>query len=90
MPKRTRSIVADAVALRLAAAIEAVHTADGSLEARLFGATWPVIWATRNRVAHGYVSIDHVIVRASVERDLPEFERILRTELDRLRVDPRR
>jgi uncharacterized protein with HEPN domain len=76
--------VADAVALRLAAAIEALRTVDGALEARLFGDDWAIIWATRNRIAHGYGFIDLAIVRATVESDLPGFEAALREEQDAL------
>nr|WP_155842360.1 HepT-like ribonuclease domain-containing protein [Agromyces luteolus] len=70
--------VADAVSLRLAAAIEAVsHASDGYRE-RTFGADWKFIWATRNRIAHGYAYIDLTIIRDTVEQDLPEFEDKLR------------
>lgn len=65
----------DTVILRLAAAIEAVHSGD--LGVRLFGEEWSIIWATRNRIAHGYAYIDHDMIRATVERDLPGFEKVL-------------
>jgi len=84
--------VADAVALRLAAAIEALHTRDGALEERLFGTGWHAIWSVRNRIAHGYAVFDLTIIRATVERDLPEFEERLRRGLDEQRTeagDPR-
>lgn len=75
--------VADAVALRLSAAIEAIRTPEGALEARLFGEEWTIIWATRNRIAHGYAFIDLAIIRATVENDLPSFEATLQDELSR-------
>ena len=73
--------VADAVSLRLAAAIESLSAASDGLRERVFGREWPIAWATRNRIAHGYAHIDVAIVRATVERDLPRIEKALRAEL---------
>jgi uncharacterized protein with HEPN domain len=77
-------IVADAVSLRLAAAIEALSTASQPLRDRAFGDEWPIIWATRNRIAHGYAHIDLSIIRATVEQDLPQFEKALEAESRRV------
>ena len=76
--------VADAVSMRLSAAIESLRTADGGLESRLCGDDWKSMWAMRNRLAHGYISADLGIVRTTVSEDLPEFERNLRRKLDDL------
>lgn len=73
--------VADAVSLRLAAAIESPSTASQSLRDRVFGEGWPSVWATRNRIAHGYAHIGLAIIRSTIEKDLPEVEQALRTEL---------
>ncbi|WP_448003080.1 HepT-like ribonuclease domain-containing protein [Agromyces bauzanensis] len=73
--------VVDAVSLRLAAAIEAVSEASADFRRRTFGDDWKIIWATRNRIAHGYAYIDLGIIRDTVDHDLPEFERKLRTAL---------
>jgi uncharacterized protein with HEPN domain len=75
--------VADAVSLRLAAAIESVSATSHDLRHRVFGDDWRAIWATRNRIAHGYAFIDVGIIRATVEKDLAAFETALRNELDR-------
>lgn len=77
--------VADAVSLRLASAIETIQTSDGSLANRLFGDDWPLIWATRNRIAHGYAYVDMDLIAATVEQDLPGLETALRLELARLK-----
>ncbi|TAL45347.1 MAG: DUF86 domain-containing protein [Salinibacterium sp.] len=74
-------VVADAVSLRLAAAIEAISTASLDLRDRVFGDQWPVVWATRNRIAHGYAFVDLNIIRATVEQDLPQFQAALEAEL---------
>lgn len=53
----------------------------GEFREQHFGDDWKIIWATRNRIAHGYTYIDLAIIRDSVEHDLPEFEHLLRTIL---------
>lgn len=78
----TDQTVADAVSLRLAAAIESLSSASQSLRDRVFGDQWPIIWATRNRIAHGYAYIDLAIIRNTVELDLPHVEQALRAELN--------
>ena len=78
--------VADAVSLRLAAAIEAISQATEEMRSRLFGDDWSLVWATRNRIAHGYAFIDLAIIRATIDGDLPWFEAALQKELDRLRA----
>lgn len=75
--------VADAVSLRLAAAIEAVATASLEVRSRVFGDDWATAWSTRNRIAHGYAHVDLAIIRSTVERDLPGLEGALRAELER-------
>lgn len=74
-------IVADAVSMRLAAAIEAVAATSATFREEVFGPQWKIIWATRNRIAHGYAFIDLNVIRNTVEHDLPEFEQNLRRSL---------
>lgn len=69
--------VVDAVALRLSAAIEAVAATSDAFRERVFGDVWNHMWSTRNRIAHGYACIELTIIRATVEQDVPEFERRL-------------
>ena len=70
--------VADAVCLRLAAAIEAVANITADVRADAFGEEWPLIWATHNRIAHGYMLIDRSMIEATINKDLPGFEVTLR------------
>ena len=42
------------------------------------GEDWSVIWATRNRIAHGYTFIDRAMIEATLHKDLPGFEATLR------------
>lgn len=73
--------VADAVSLRLAAAIEAISETSARFRDKTFGDEWKVIWATRNRIAHGYAHVDLDLIRSTVEYDLPDFERKLRASI---------
>ncbi len=75
--------VADAVSLRLAAAIESLSGASREVRDRVFGEQWSNVWATRNRIAHGYAHVDIAIIRATVELDLPGVETALNAELTR-------
>lgn len=74
--------VADAVSLRLAAAIEAISETSTEFREKTFGDDWKIIWATRNRIAHGYAHVDLRIIQSTVEQDIPDFERKLRASLE--------
>jgi uncharacterized protein with HEPN domain len=76
--------IADAVSLRLAASIESIARSSEALRARAFGDDWSLIWATRNRIAHGYAFIDMSIVAATVADDLLWFEARLQREAQRI------
>lgn len=66
--------VADAVSLRLAAMIDALAKTSEQARRRLVGDDWALIWGTRNRIVHGYATIDRDLIRATVEADLPGLE----------------
>lgn len=67
--------VADAVSLRLAAAIGTISQGTDSFRERLFAGEWQIAWATRNRIAHPYTNIDHSIIAATVADDVPKSGR---------------
>ena len=75
--------VADAVSLRLAAAIEAIAQGTDGLRERLFDGEWHIARATRNRIAHSYIYIDHNIIAATVANDVPAREASLAAEIVR-------
>ncbi len=75
--------VADAVSLRLAAAIETIAQGSDALRERLFAGEWHIAWATPNRIAHSYIYIDHNIIAATVTDDLPGLETALAAEVSR-------
>lgn len=76
----TDETVADAVSLRLAAAIESLSRVSEPVRARLVGEEWPVMWATRNRIAHGYANVDREVIVSTILLDLPDLERRLRRQ----------
>jgi uncharacterized protein with HEPN domain len=73
--------VADAVCLRLSAVIESVASITDDLRSDAFGEDWPLIWATRNRIAHGAL-IDRTMIASTIDNDLPGFEAAIRRLLD--------
>lgn len=76
--------VADAVSLRLAAAIEAAGRIDEAARRRIFGESWTLAWATRNRIVHGYIFVDRRIIESTVRHDLPGIESAIRLALEEL------
>ena len=76
------STVADAVCLRLAAALDALAATSETFRLQTFGDDWSVMRSTRNRIAHGYISIDMTLISATVENDIPGLVQQLRAALD--------
>ena len=66
--------VADAVLMRLVAAIEALSRLPEDLRVEATGGRWPEIWATRNVVVHGYEVVDADTIAETVRHDLPGLE----------------
>ena len=73
-----QQVVVDAVCLRLAASIERASRLSEGARRTAFGDSWAAIWATRNRIAHGYTTVDATVVRATVEHDLASYAAALR------------
>lgn len=66
-------LVIDAVCMRLSAGIETLATLPPEVRYRLFGSDWPLMWGMRNRIAHGYVLVDTVIIRQTLNQDIPSI-----------------
>jgi len=73
--------IADALNMRLAAAIETLAQATPDFREKYFGEEWPLMWATRNRISHGYAFVDIEIIQKTIENRLPHLEAQLRTAL---------
>jgi uncharacterized protein with HEPN domain len=74
----------DAICMRLSAGIEALAQLDPHQRNALFGTTWYQMWGMRNRIAHGYLLVEPAIVRATLERDLPQMIDAVKTALRHL------
>lgn len=53
----TQDHVVDAIALRIAAAIDAMNRLPSQLLSETFGDDWPAMKAMRNRITHGYLTV---------------------------------
>jgi uncharacterized protein with HEPN domain len=74
-------LVFDAVCQRLASAIDSLSRLRSERRQELFGDEWHAILATRNRIAHAYLRINPVTIRATVERNIPKLIDTLRQSL---------
>lgn len=63
----------DAVCMQLSSAIEAASGISPDRRESVFGQEWVLIKAMRNSIAHDYMFVDTVLVRDSVELEVPEF-----------------
>lgn len=68
----------DAASLRLASAVERLTHLPPPLRDAVCGDDWPAIRAMRNRIAHGYLTVDPGAVRDTVMHDLGPLEQALR------------
>ena len=70
-------VVTDAVALRLAAAVDVLTNLDAAMRDRVADGAWEQMRGMRNRIARGYASVSPAIVRATVDSELePLIQRI--------------
>lgn len=70
----------DAVALNIQLLGETARRMSDEIKGKAPAIPWPAIVALRNRIAHGYETVDHRLVWRIVQDDLPA----LRAELRRL------
>ena len=73
--------ILDAIALRLAAMIDSLNRLPASTLDDYFGATWGLMRGMRNRIVHGYMTVNASIIRVTVSDELPEIERALNRAL---------
>ena len=75
-------LVFDAVRVRLIEIGEAVKALPAALLAHEPDVPWTQIAGMRDRLAHRYFDTSHAILAATVESDLPELERAVRSLID--------
>lgn len=80
-------LVIDAICMRLSAAIEALSQVDDQKRDELFGSDWPLMWGMRNRIAHGYMLVDAVIVRTTVNTDVPNILQRIKASAEQSSAD---
>jgi uncharacterized protein with HEPN domain len=83
-------LVFDAVRIRLLEIGEAVKALPGELLDKQPGIPWSQIARMRDHLAHRYFDTAHAILQATVDDDLPELERAVRSlteSLDNERAD---
>lgn len=68
----------DAIALRLAAGVDALRRLGAEEREAHFDAQWAAMWGMRNRIVHGYLLVDPALVRQTIEVDLPGIVTTLR------------
>lgn len=75
-------VIADAVNMRLSAAIESLSQASPELRDTYFAEDWKLMWVTRNRISHGYSFVDQSLIQLTVVNRLPGLERRLHCALE--------
>lgn len=68
----------DAIALNIQLLGETARRMSEDVKARAPAIPWPAIVALRNRIAHGYEMVDHMLVWRIVQGDLPSLQAELR------------
>jgi uncharacterized protein with HEPN domain len=74
-------LVADAVNMRLSAAIESLSQTTTGFREKYFAEEWQLMKATRNRISHGYSFVDQSIIQLTIVNRLPGMEDQLRAAL---------
>lgn len=77
----SEQITIDAIALRLSAGLEALGALDEDVCAHLVGGSWAAMRGLRNRIAHGYTTVNPVYIVRIIEDDLAPVIKALREYL---------
>lgn len=67
----TSQAIVDGIAMRIAAGIDCLNRLDEGQASRLFDA-WDDMRGMRNRIVHGYFTLDTAIVKKAAMHELPE------------------
>ncbi len=66
----TKDLVIDAVSMRLVAMIDALNRISDGVVNECLGGDWVLMRGIRNRIVHGYMSVDPEVVRVTVTEEL--------------------
>ena len=83
-------LVFDAVRIRLLEIGEAVKALPAETLISQPGIPWSQIARMRDHLAHRYFDTDHAVVRATVDNDLPELERAVKSLAETLPTEDER
>jgi uncharacterized protein with HEPN domain len=81
------SAICDAIVYQIVVrgeAAKAVVAADPSIETEVPGVEWSAWAKMRDRVTHGYWTLDREIVWSTAEQDVPRIRTLLTTALKKL------
>lgn len=74
-------VVRDAIAMRLTALLDALGKLPQETLDDLFGDAWNAMRGMRNRLVHGYHTIDREVVRITVVEELPGVRILIEEQL---------
>lgn len=75
-------VVLDAIALRLVAMIDQLSKLPDDIRLQIVGDEWHVMRGMRNRIVHGYATVNPTTVRMTVEAELPTLAFRIRSYID--------
>ncbi len=76
-----QDVVVDAIALRLAAMVDALGRLPGDVLEVMFGDGWAAMRGLRNRIAHGYHAANADVLRITVTEELPQVRALIEARL---------
>ena len=76
-----QDVVVDAIALRLAAMVDALGRLPGDVLEVMFGDEWAAMRGLRNRIAHGYHALNTDVLRITVTEELPQVRALIAARL---------
>lgn len=77
----TDEAIVDAIALRLAAMVDALTGLHSDVLDAMFGPTWKAMRGMRNRIAHGYQSVDAAVIRLTATEEMPRVRALIEARL---------
>jgi len=76
-----QDVVVDAIALRLAAMVDALGRLPGDVLEVMFGDAWAAMRGLRNRIAHGYHAVNADVLRITVTEELQQVRELIEARL---------
>lgn len=76
-----QDVVVDAIALRLAAMVDALGRLPGDVLEVMFGDEWAAMRGLHNRIAHGYHALNTDVLRITVTEELPQVRALIEARL---------